>query len=1348
MPDTPGPGPLPYDPPKWDGIDHGQQPQVWENPMFVPGRLGINPAVQTDKLQPEEAQRSVNLIQRRQGGLIVRPGQTVLATGAGAVNVLAAEELNDPNANTYTRFYGAGTILYRGTGGVIVPIDTAYSGDPLTLLPFRPTLSGATYMLVADSAKVRQVPFAGAPIPLGLPAPATAAAPEVADILTTRIASFDTTDGSQAANWTLTAGETAAEEPKASDPPTAADITGLSGNCVEFTLIPGEADAGYYSVVGWPVGLDLTTLQGGLVEASDLDIMHLWLRVDRPDWLEEIRVYLVCSDGFDPSIVPGTDEDGINNTDAFVKTIRPHDFSNFIEILQSALGAGQDSRDNAITDGYLGNPDGGSPSSQELLDADDIYNPDGTDALPTQTTPQLVPGRLAWSEFGNIGRPLRRGEWMRIGGAEGRGWNTITGIVIVPVTNTAEEVKIACDDWFLTGGYDLDSSETTASPYDYRYTNYNTVTGDEGNPSPEQTPSTFVEALRQRLKLTPAAYGNASVVQRIYRRGGSLPTDWYFVGQNAADGAEFVDDVSDAEASAADTVELDNYQPVPTLTSAGVAVLAQPTPVFFGPLDGIIFACGDPYRPGHLYRSKAGRPGSWPPDYVQEVCSPSEELLNGTVVSGGGILWSRKRAFTVQPNLTQNGDVSVTVIPGAPGLAQRWAWCERDGVVYYVALDGIYRTAGGAPELVTPKLRPIFEPETTTNADYPPIDWDAGDFTLRLEVYEQQLWFLYLDVNAKATCLTIDLLTGEIREFEFAADLAMIHTDEGMPGIRAQSLILGGLGNGTVYTWSGLTDAGTAIPWLVATGYMDSGRPREDKHLGDAVVDLAVAAAFSFQIKLNNGDVSNTALVATGDGTRQRFTFDPFGVVPQFAHNLQVTLSGDAPATSAPILYQLGLSWASLPDQTMKRATQWQPLGISEQYVKGCTIVCDTGDAEITVLAEGTRTGLGDPFTMDTLSVRANGKRLLQFSWATQRAEQVRIRPTTDCGPWRLFSIQWDHTPEPPRVGFWDTHPEQLADQYFTGVDLDVNTFGVNKAVQIEVDGTLLTDPVSATTNFTINASGRRWVHLTFNVITPIRGHVVRILSTDGVLGMLFGWNWQKDPEPSEQANWNQNFTIEAAMNDKAVKGVILECDTFGAAKTVRIEIDGVLLTTKTVTQNGRGVVNLTWPQGVGRVLRLLPSDTNPGRLYSHTWIFDEEPYSLDRWETQLIDFGFGGRKSIYHLECAYRSAYPVTLTVQVYNVEALLLQTLTYALDATSATQKAIKHVDFHSNAGWLYKFIWTVENAAGFWLYREETRLEVLPWGGKLQTVNPFGDDDLDKVRSLSRAKDIASTSGGIRG
>ena len=89
--------------------------------------------------------------------------------------------------------------------------------------------------------------------------------------------------------------------------------------------------------------------------------------------------------------------------------------------------------------------------------------------------------------------------------------------------------------------------EVGAQPYDYRYTHYDPGTGAEGNPSPAMTDpiNNGQDALRREIDVTPTAYGNANIRQRIYRRGGSMVTDWFFCGQKSSDGGQFADTLTD-----------------------------------------------------------------------------------------------------------------------------------------------------------------------------------------------------------------------------------------------------------------------------------------------------------------------------------------------------------------------------------------------------------------------------------------------------------------------------------------------------------------------------------------------------------------------------------------------------------------------------------------------------------------------------------------------------------------------------------------------------------------------------------------------------------------------------------
>src|SRR5204863_3997727 len=144
------------------------------------------------------------------------------------------------------------------------------------------------------------------------------------------------------------------------------------------------------------------------------------------------------------------------------------------------------------------------------------------------------------------------------GNTAGRGWSTITGMVIylkaVPDPHKGFlAVAFGIGDLYLTGGYGPDTLDPGQQQLDYRCTHYDPRTGAEGNGSPEQT--ALLDSLRRHVTVTPAAaYGDAAIRQRFYRPGGSLVDDWFFLGVNTSDGAAFVDILSDDAISAAGTI--------------------------------------------------------------------------------------------------------------------------------------------------------------------------------------------------------------------------------------------------------------------------------------------------------------------------------------------------------------------------------------------------------------------------------------------------------------------------------------------------------------------------------------------------------------------------------------------------------------------------------------------------------------------------------------------------------------------------------------------------------------------------------------------------------------------------
>lgn len=1269
--------------------------------------------------------------------LTARKGQTSLATAG--IQHHSIVRMDDPQASDYTRVWGVDNLLYQGKDGALTQIDSGYSGRPLTLLPHRPTLSGDPWVFVADENRMRKVRFDGLVTEIGLPAPETAAVTTLAAENVTEIASFVAGSDSAGTLWTPNKGTDYSSPPLETGLP----LTDAGPIGSTFTVNPGPvvlaAGNGYFSFWGLAKTLNLSKV--GARDATDDDILQLTIKFGNPALVAECRIYFVCSEVFSPSLLPGTSGDG--NQDFYVKAFRPSDFAPFAmagaaQVENAEVARVRQIRQQALRD--LSHAKGFDKAVLKTI----IRKSTEFLAQFDPARDQSIEVSAVSSEYfhlGIVGSPLRRGDWKRYGSTAGRGWATITGLIVylqsAPTATTSHDpnnvlIFVTLGGLRLTGGSGPDTMDPAAQSYDHRYTHYDPRTGAESNPSPIQATENFTDALRRAILVTPTAKGDGAIRQRFYRRGGTLVDNWFFVGANDADGAPFTDEESDLGIAAAGTVEIDHYQPVPTVNDAGDTVLAQPVPVLFGPYNGQLFALGDPYRPGHLYACLPGEPDHWPPDLVHEVCAPSEVLQNGGLFGGQPYVFSKTRLYVIYPNVAGVAGMSSAPTECRKGLQGRYAFAIGAGAMWFVSDDGVYRTGGGSQEEVSGPIKPLFQGKTVN--EIKPIDLTVGDM-LRLEVFEQELYFTYQDTDGNGRTLVLQILTGQWRLYTWGRHLAVTYAD------AADTLILGGKSTGASYLHDGFSDDGDAITPIARTGAWDYGRPREDKLFGDQILDVdRQGVVIILQNYLNSETVTNPAQQLSEGSGRVRAIFDSFGTSPQRARTLSTEIRWDS-ATARPIVYFLGTSITLQPDLTINRVTNWDDLGHpDEKYLIGVTFDCDTGGVDRTIIIERDLGGVIT--TVATLTVNANGRHKLPFSWPGVGANQIRIRPNDDCKAWILYRADWIFYPEPPRIAAWDSHFEANGDQYYTGLDLYCDTAGQTKTITVDVDGQTLSDPATGLPFWTITAPGRRWLHLT---LPAGRGHVFHFAATDPNPGILYTHKWYLDPEPSEQTNWNQNFSILGTRADKWLKAIVFECDTFGRDKAVRVEVDGTLAEILTVNTTGRKVVQLALSdQKLGRVWRLYPSDTNPGRLYSVQPIFDEEPFQLTRWETQETTHSLPGFHTLIEAHVTLKSTTEVTLTVYTHVSQTGTVRRDQYVIPSTGGV-KQMRFVPFLPQKGCLYKYVFTASTA--FWLYEEESHVTIQPWqGGDPVIRHMWGNADLTPpTRAMTGAIGAAEAPGG---
>lgn len=1212
----------------WPG--HAPVPS-YETPMYQIGRKGLNLVDGIDTLDPQELSRMVNVFSVYGGPLTVRPGETALGTTAGVERIHSLFRLNDPGASAFARFAGSNANLFRGTTGAFTNVDSGYSGDPLTFTGITMPLSGTPYTIVSDRSRQRKISRTGAIEVFGIP-PGVLTSTTLLGQSRKDICLFEVGDASNAAAWTANAGTDRVGN--ATGAPVITDV--FAGLGVQAVTVPGAATGSYSSSMGLARTLNLDFLDvANTIAASDDDQLHILFNVSDPQYLEEIKIYFVLDPVFIPTAIPGT---AGGNGNCWFKSFRPNDLQQYFETMQSGLDAGDTLRLRTLLEQFKGDQSGDARSS--------LINVTGGLDLDRQVIPQIAAGRNIWGEFGILGVPLRRGDWQRMGtptpsGAVG--WNTVTGIIIAFQTNSANPIQFQFDTWFIYGGSGPDASDVGASSYDVRVTNYHPVTGSEGNPSAEQAAGAFLNPLRQTIRVTPTASGTAALRQRAYVRGGSSTgtQNWFFAGQNAADGGVIDVTVSDDERILDDTLEIDNDQPVTSVNpTTGATVLNQTLPIYFQ-VEAYTFGLGDPNRPGTLYRSKQGEPEQWPADETEDVCASTEELMNGGQIASQGFVFSRTRMYSIL--LAPDGSWTTEPTACNEGLVSRWAMAVTPFGVAFVSPFGVRLTTGGVPErLSDEQIEPLFRGEAIRGLN--PIDFTIPT-ALQLAYYDDELWLTYADSGGTRRHLIFNFFSKNWRSYLFGTTVSTVY-GEPVQGAAA-SLLLGSNGAGAIYTHSGFSDLGSAIAFSFRTGAFDFGDPRVEKLLGEVVVDAEIGTGtLTGQAFLNDELTSVASQAVTGIAGLRRYNFEPFGTGPQRARNVAVELSGNASTSLRPYFNILGVSAQRQPEIVFNLPTPWEELPGGEGYVWGVIITCDTGNTSRSVDVEYT-TNNGSITSAGTLTVLADGRKKLPFTFATAvLAQQIRLRPTGTCIPWIRYKVEWLSDPEPPRV---------------TG--------------------------------------------------------------------------------------WNTNWEGQGTLADKWLKGYLLEADTFNVAKTVVVDIDQSLaVVSNALTFNGRGVQHIAFAKQRGRLFRLRSTDANFGKFYRWQPIFDEEPLQLTRWQTQERPHeGMSGRwQKPLDAWVTLRSSGTVTLQITSFGASGATLNTSTYTIPTTAGAKQKVR-VPLNAAKGLLFEYLFTA--AAGFWLYKEESEIQVEDFNtGQAQWCPlPASNDDLDPARQMGNARVAAQTPGG---
>jgi len=1112
---------------------------------------GVNLKSEPSALKPGQLRRAVNVRPAIDYGLEPRQGTTTFTPSSSGSPYHTVRYLNDPVTGTPLYWGGASHSLFNLATSAT--IDTGYSSNPLTDVPYRLSGTSVAWDIIGDAAQMRKINSSGTAYQLGVTPPAVAATSVVQAVATTSIDGF-TVDSGYSYSGVASHG-----------------IVGGSLQIVT-NAGPGFSSLGHASVV------DLTLV--GPFQSLPSDLFNLLITVDTPANIQAIEI-LINTGGTDyficlleaPALTPGT------NTQTNVQIPKSSFFGTANANWATAASyyvsfyiAPSATATILLQNFYLSG--GAGPNSSVGVGYDYRWTWQNNMTL-SESNPSIIQGSLVYpvvqgvalSGVASVDPQVNTMRWWRRGGTLADAWRLIgvqanlTTITVVGASWLANVATITTivPHGFLSGQGALIAGVT---PSGYNTQTQITVTG----------PSTFTFELLSN----PGGYTGGGTVQ-------------------------FLDIATDQSIASAAEVSLFNDQPITTVNSVGQTLYGQPLPCIWGPYSGTtIFGCGDPNQPGYAYWCNPSNPDGWSSINNIEVTQPSDPLQNGFFWNGAAYVFSQEKLFQLQP--TPVGGSLLTYFPVdmvvGTGLFARWAIAAspHTPAVWFFGKDGIYEWTGGPATLISDDLWPLFHNQTAEgNA---PVSL-AFPKLIKLAYYDGELRLSFVDTMGTQQVWICDIQHGHRwRQATYPWSVRDIYA---VPEIG--NVLLYGGSDGNVYqesqqqtVTSDGNGAGTSpIACDIRTLSWNGGDGRAEKLYGDFGIDLDAQGATVTVTPGFNYYTSTTTPYAFNQSGRTTVQVDINAGQGQLAFTATADISWSS-ATATPIIYGWEPSLVIKPENTILRFTDPEDAGVfAAKHVRGLILEADTLN-QIRSIQLQADSGVNGAFqNVNTpLVVQHNGQCEIAYAFVPFIAHNLRIAPT-DANPWRLFKWRWlfDEYPEDVALyGQW-TNDGWPGAKFVQGMVLEADSLGTNVVLQIQGDGGVVLEAL------TVNFNGRSEIAFpqASGDWVPFVTHNLRIVPQAPI--RIFGvrWIWTKLPEAATR--WRTQFTTNGLQGwDSVYDGYISHISTAPLTFTVTPDTGSVM--SVTIPSSG-GVFTKTlfqFPTNKFKSCQWEITSTQPARIF------------------------------------------------------------------------------------------------------------------------------------------------------
>lgn len=492
------------------------------------------------------------------------------------------------------------------------------------------------------------------------------------------------------------------------------------------------------------------------------------------------------------------------------------------------------------------------------------------------------------------------------------------------------------------------------------------------------------------------------------------------------------------------------------VSGAGVASIYEPAlarqllPYMWGPdVNGTVFACGDPLRPGTLYYAKNFQPDSAPDTYNLEITPPMEPLMGGEVLDGLSFVASTERWWALYPQ-PQNPAQRYNVVqqPMTRGLAAPFGHCNDGTSIYFWAKDSIQSSTKGS--LTDDDLYNLFPHEgvpgvavTYNGTTVVPPDYSRAG-TFRLEYANGYLYALYQDATGTYQVIVLDL-----KRMAWCADIysppvtAFFHPDQQagtvLPTVapaRYDELLMASIPQeptfpARVSAQTPLTnDLGGAIICVLATMEYDGGDVRAGEQWGDLYLDVTPVAVVSVVPTFLGAPAALGQTVGPSVARVQVPVSIGGGLLTNFLGVYLVWLDDYTKQAAATAVHVWQPSFIPKPETIADRITDWDDGGIEgAKWVQGFILRADTFNIAKGIAVRDADTLTLHPFTVSPIT--HNGESEIAYSFNTPFiAHMMRLEPT-DQQPWRFWDVRWVCEPTPEQAENWQTQMSSFGGKGF-----------------------------------------------------------------------------------------------------------------------------------------------------------------------------------------------------------------------------------------------------------------------------------------------------------------------------